>query len=91
MKRKILVLFSYLIISLLCSKAYANVKENAQDIKSIQKIATNLRHSLAITWAERQKAVERGYETKFDSAFGEAQILVDNLFIEINSFLETQG
>ncbi|MBY0281508.1 MAG: hypothetical protein K2W94_05040 [Alphaproteobacteria bacterium] len=91
MKRKILVLFSFLITSFLCCNAYADVKENPQDIKSIQKIAKNLRHSLAITWAERQKAVERGYETKFDSTFGEAQILVDNLFIEINSFLETQN
>ncbi|MBU6149596.1 MAG: hypothetical protein KGQ54_05320, partial [Verrucomicrobia bacterium] len=91
MKRKISVLFSFLIVSLFCSKVYADVKENTQDVKSIQKIAKNLRHSLAVTWAERQKAVQRGCETRFDSTFGEAQTLVDNLFVEINHFLETQG
>lgn len=91
MKRKISILFSFLIVDLFCSKVYADVKENTQDIKSIQKIAKNLRHSLAVTWAERQKAVQRGCETRFDSTFGEAQTLVDNLFVEINHFLETQG
>lgn len=91
MKRNLLILFSLLVMGFLSCRAYADVKESQQDIKSIQKIAKSLRRSLAMTWAERQKAVERGCETRFDSTFGEAQLLVDNLFVEINSFLENQG
>lgn len=91
MKKNVLILFSFLLISLFLSSARAEVKEGTQDIRSIQKLAKSLRQSLAVTWAERQKAVERGYETKFDSTFGEAQLLVDNLFVEIKNFLENQN
>lgn len=76
---------------LLGDKAFADAKKSQQDIKSIQKIAKNLRRSLALTWSERQKAVNRGYEKKFDSVFGEAQLLVDNLLVEINNFREAQS
>lgn len=90
MKTNLVVLFTFL-ISLFWNAAYADVKESEQDIKSIQKIARNLKKSLAMTWEERQKAVNRGYEKKFDSAFIEAQRLVDNLFVEIHNFIEMQN
>ena len=90
MKTNLVVLFTFL-ISLFWNAAYADVKESQQDIKSIQKIARNLKKSLAMTWGERQKAVNRGYEKKFDSAFSEAQLLVDSLFVEIHNFIEMQN
>lgn len=93
MKKSLIIFFTFLMIGLQWNIAYAAAKESQQDqdIKAIQKIAKNLRKSLAMTWGERQRAVNRGYEKKFDSAFNEAQILVDNLFIEINNFIEMQN
>ncbi len=64
---------------------------NDTPVVSIQKIAEGLRRSLDQTWGQRKKAVARGMESKFDTTFEEAQILLDSLFQEIHSFLELQN
>jgi len=92
MKTSIAIALSFfLAMSVLRAESHNPSKVNAHDLKTIEKIAKGLRRSLAVTWSQRQKAVERGLETKFDSAFGEAELLVDNLFREINHFHENQN
>ena len=92
MKTSVAIALSFfLAISGLSAKPHDPAQVNSRDLKTIEKIAKGLRRSLAVTWSQRQKAVERGLETKFDSTFGEAELLVDNLFREINHFLENQN
>ncbi len=64
---------------------------NGTSIESIKKIAEGLRRSLDHTWGQRQKAVARGMESKFDTTFDEAHTLLNSLFQEIHSFIELQN
>lgn len=90
-KLKKAVLFTLLFLFCFLKTDAFSSPSNSTQIESIKKIAEGLRRSLDHTWGQRQKAVSRGMESKFDTTFEEAHTLLDSLFQEIHSFLELQN
>jgi hypothetical protein len=84
-------LFIFLFFACLLKTEAFSLPSSDNQIESIKKIAESLRRSLNQTLGQRQKAVARGMESKFDTTFEEAHILLDSLFQEIHKFLELQN